>query len=415
MRFTGPELGFSGVQFEDDPDPNVEFNVNTAKLSFSGLAHSGLAQKYQFSEDEKTGIPDNGGWEGNRYRHLFDSGATVEAVFYSNEGGYEPGPAFWWKYDEERKTPPYLGSAGRPGQLLIGNGSTAQNERISIPRFGDREGVAAFAQPNNNFILDGSYHGVRGLYYCLSNAGSSCALRVTGGAVRLGHVNASNVFTEAGLTSPLGRWFFEPTDRNDRVTGTPDQEWNLYGWWLYKPADGGDYVAAAGAFDTVNHPEPNLQPLSGTATYSGGAAGLYAIVRGNEGVDAGSFTARAQLTLDFDRNRVSGRIDRFTGADGRSRDWSVELLEQGFSDQGGIYGDGAGGGSAGKTKWTIDGHGFDDGGGKWSGYVYYDDSNSSRPLRDPAPPGKPTVATGTFTAVHGAVGRMVGGFGVDRE
>ena len=412
MRFTGPEQGFSGVNFVDfENDPYVEFNVNTAKLFWQ---LSPITSKYQFSEDEKTGIPDNGGWEGNRYRYLFDSGATVEAVFYSNEGGYEPGPAFWWKYNGERSVP-YLGGDGREGQLRIGTAGTAQDWRISLPLSESRDGVKVFGQPNNPFILSGSYHGVSGLYYCLSNAGNSCALRVTAGAVRLGHVNASNVFTEAGLTSSLGHWFFEPTDRNDRVTGTPDQEWNLYGWWLYKPADSGDYVAVAGAFDTVNHPEPNLQPLSGTATYSGGAAGLYAIVRGNEGVEAGSFTARAQLTLDFDRNRVSGRIDRFTGADGRSRDWSVELLEQGFSDQGEIYGDGAGGGSAGKTKWTIDGHGFDDGGGKWSGYVYYDDSNSSRPTRDPAPPGKPTVATGTFTAVHGAVGRMVGGFGVDRE
>ena len=37
-------------------------------------------------------------------------------------------------------------------------------------------------------------------------------------------------------------------------------------------------------------------------------------------------------------------------ADGRSRDWSVELMEPGFSDRGEIYGDGAGGGSASRRK-----------------------------------------------------------------
>ena len=90
-------------------------------------------------------------------------------------------------------------------------------------------------------------------------------------------------------------------------------------------------------------------------------------------------------------------------ADGRSRDWSAELMEQGFSDRGEIYGDGAGGGSANRRKWTIDGYGFDDGGGTWAGYFSDDDS------------GQPTIASGSFTAVHGAVGRMGGGFGVDRQ
>ena len=388
------------MKFKDDDDaPTSEWRLSW-KLS---PEPGSLAVDY--SEDEKTGVPDNGGWEGNKYRHVFASGATAEAVVYSNEGGYEPGLAFWWQYNKERLNhPPFLGSNLREGQLYIGNGSTVQDGRISIPEFASRDGVKVFSQPNNPFILSGSYHGVSGLYYCLPNAGSSCALRVTGGAVRLGYVNASNVYTEASLTAEhLGKWFFEPQDRNDRVTGAPDREWNLYGWWLYKPASGGNYIAAAGAFDAGGHEDTNLQPLSGTATYSGGAAGLYAIVRGNEGVDAGSFTARARLTADFDRNRVTGRIDRFTGADGRNRDWSVELMEQGFSDQGSIYGDGAGGGSASRTKWTIDGRGFDDGGGTWSGYFYNDDSD------------RLTVATVTFTAVHSAVGRMVGGFGVDRQ
>ena len=65
--------------------------------------------------------------------------------------------------------------------------------------------------------------------------------------------------------------------------------------------------------------------------------------------------------------------------------------------------DGAGGGSASRRKWTIDGYGFDDGGGTWAGYFSDDDS------------GQPTIASGSFTAVHGAVGRMGGGFGVDRQ
>ena len=59
--------------------------------------------------------------------------------------------------------------------------------------------------------------------------------------------------------------------------------------------------------------------LQGTATYSGGAAGKYALHSTTGGTnDAGHFTADATLEANFNNDTVSGTIDGFMGAD-----WSV--------------------------------------------------------------------------------------------
>lgn len=126
----------------------------------------------------------------------------------------------------------------------------------------------------------------------------------------------------------------------------------------------------------------------------GGAAGKYALSSSTGGTnDAGHFTARVMLDADFDDDTVT--IDQFMGADGMSRDWSVELKESSFGDTGPISTIGAGA----ETVWTIGGT---DGAsaGEWSGTLYGNGGDTV-----------PTVATGTFRSTYGQDGRMVGVFG----
>ena len=132
-------------------------------------------------------------------------------------------------------------------------------------------------------------------------------------------------------------------------------------------------------------------PAAGTAKYNGGAAGKYALHSATGGInDAGHFTARATIDADFKKMMVSGRIDQFTGADGESREWTVDLLEVKGVDSTTI--------ADGMTQWTI-GEKAADKAGSWKGEL--------ENMKD----GRPSVATGTFYATYGSEGAMAGGFG----
>ena len=106
------------------------------------------------------------------------------------------------------------------------------------------------------------------------------------------------------------------------------------------------------------------------------------------------------LEVDFHDDMITGTIDDFTGADGQSRSWSVELMRSGIGDDGTIRGtDGAAASDPMKTVWTIDGKAVSDS-GEWFGNFW-----------DNGDDGVPKVATGAFYSEYGWEGRMVGAFG----
>lgn len=96
------------------------------------------------------------------------------------------------------------------------------------------------------------------------------------------------------------------TDVTDYVAG---------GYWLY--ADLGVEAFELGAF--IDGPAFDMavdMPVTGTATYRGRAGGVYL---GRAGLDfsspvgtleQGEYAGRAQLTADFGRNQIAGRIDQ---------------------------------------------------------------------------------------------------------
>ena len=150
----------------------------------------------------------------------------------------------------------------------------------------------------------------------------------------------------------------------------------------------------------------DISALGGTATYTGAAAGQYAINPGLSAANSGGWTADATLTADFGNETapgmISGMIDNFMSGD-TAMDWSVELKETALTATAtfdSATGDPATGDG---VVWTIGGV---DGAeaGAWSG-----------DLRAAGDNGVPTVGTGQFSTTHGTVGHIMGAFGVELE
>ena len=213
----------------------------------------------------------------------------------------------------------------------------------------------------------------------------------------------------------VGTWVFDPD--SSAMAMMADASYAYFGWWLNRGTTEG---AEAGVFHGVTDGSTpaslaaptaaNFTPLGGTATYTGAAAGQYAINPGLSAAHSGSWTADATLTADFGSETadgtISGMIEDFMSGD-MSMDWSVALGETQLSDTG-VFDtatdtDAANGTNTNAVVWTIGGV---DGAeaGAWSGALRAAGDNNV-----------PTVATGMFSTTHGTVGHIMGAFGVDLE
>lgn len=359
------------------------------------------------TEDKKTMVPAHQGWQGKRYTVEPDGEGTYEAVVYSYVGAPTEGAKFNAGPDDGGYTL-NAADAANPGELPI-TGDVANAERIASLSFDQSAGTKEFELGANmqRVVIPGSYHGVSGTYYCTAAASSTCAVELAADGFNLGGTaDDGNAFTAAG-----GTWTFKPTNPEARVMSTPDQNYASYGWWLHKSEDGNTFTASAFVDDrgTVDD-AAGITALRGTATYMGGAAGKYALSSSTGGTnDAGHFTARAMLEADFNADMITGTIDNFMGADGQSRNWSVELKKSAIGDTGLIRqsdddnADLAAGDPGAKTAWTI-GDTAAAASGEWSGA-----------LKDNGDDGVPSVGTGTFYTTFDSDGKMVGAFGVNKQ
>ncbi len=185
---------------------------------------------------------------------------------------------------------------------------------------------------NAGETFTGSYFGAPGQFRCFGAAtGTSCALVRNDDDT----VGVHDTDSDPDVVASTGRWSFTP-DPGAMIT-VPDQDWMAYGAWLTTPDNmGGDHRFGV-FFNGMDPYDPaqnsltatHANGLRGTATYSGGATGVYV-----DGDDSGLFTADATLTAHFDRTSngtddtttpvpadandysISGRIDNFRGTDG---------------------------------------------------------------------------------------------------
>ena len=368
------------------------------------------------SEDKMTMVGMNHGWEGKRYtRTMPASDGSYEAIVYSNVGAPTPGDKFG-QIGVGTPVTGYVYGLNAAGQVAVDTSSTAAYVNlVSGSNFDQSAGVKRFPLPSPNpgqatvRTVPGTFHGVAGTYSCTPGA-AVCAANVSGRGFQLGTVPSA---TDATFTNGGGAWMFRPANTEARVMDAADTMYASYGWWLHKTENDLTYTASAFTDEKGTVAAASgLDALNGTATYMGGAAGKYALTSRTGGTnDVGHFTARATLEANFTNNTaataITGTIDMFMGADGMPRDWSVALRGSPIADTGGIGDDSdttAGNGPT--TVWTIGGTaGTAD--GSWTGT-----------LRNNGADGVPQVATGTFYSTYGTSGgegRMVGGFGANKQ
>jgi hypothetical protein len=247
------------------------------------------------------------------------------------------------------------------------------------------------------FTTRGTYDGAPGQYRCTGACSS----------------------TNDGEGSPSalgGVWHFKPD--SGAMVHQPDANYLYYGWWVSKDKDGMPTAASAftGTVGTIADLTTDPDQLAGSATYAGHAAGKFAMsnVLDDTG-NGGHFTADAMLTAKFGDNDaptnggISGMIDNFRLNDG-SEDpgWSVELMRAGWDSGADTFG---GTGNEAMTVWSIDGNKAPES-GTWSGQMY-DEMPGAAPDGDGSD--IPTTVTGTFYSEFSTIGRLVGGFGADKQ
>ena len=350
----------------------------------------GTAAAVNLSEDKDATVAAQYGWTGMRFTAEPDGDAgTYEAMVYSNVGEPTEGAKF-----NDSANGGYTLNAD--DQIADVTSVTDYAGLVASPSFDQSAGTKTFDLAENREYLefDGTFNGVDGTYTC------------TPTAIATDRDTCGSTVAASGFTLIGGTWTFEPDDPEARLMNVADDTYASYGWWIHKSEDGETFTASAFAEDrgTVTAAS-GITALRGTAMYMGGAAGKYALRSMTGGTnDAGHFTARATLEADFNADTITGIIDNFMGADGESRDWSVELKESAISDIGAITGTAADAAAGNQmTVWTMGGSAAD-ASGEWSG-----------DLKDNGDDGVPKIGTGTFYTLFGLDGKMVGAFGVNKQ
>ena len=172
------------------------------------------------------------------------------------------------------------------------------------------------------FETVGTYNGAMGTYRC--DGGADCTVTI-----------------EDGKVSGIGEgWVFTP---NKGVTSdVPDADFLNYGFWLKKTTDEDGVLTynevQTFAGSSLDEASNNVADVEGSATYNGGATGVYVKnVHKSDGTldtaTAGHFTADASLKAYFggssvavdNQNSITGTIDKFALSGGEENAWSVAL------------------------------------------------------------------------------------------
>ena len=309
-----------------------------------------------------------------------------------------------------------------PGDLHNLETSGANEGRVIIDIAGERALVMADAflhsgqqthplETNRVYIsVRGTYDGAPGEFQCTPTDPATCSS------------------TNDGKGSPSllagGVWTFKPDP--GATVSQPDANYLYFGWWVHKDSDGDPLAASAfmgrsSVADSGDSSDgldlaPDLDSLTGSATYTGAAVGKFALNNAIDGTgDSGHFTADAEFKATFSGDTpvgVTGTIDNFRLNDG-SEDpkWSVSLARGGLGSAGAIVAPTTA--NAG-TIWSINDNKAAPS-GSWSGTMYDEMPGDA----DDTPPGDgsniPTTVTGTFYSEFNNAGRMVGAFGANKQ
>ena len=342
------------------------------------------------------------GWAGTNYAHT-DPNTKIEnaAVVYNNKG---PGRSRSFT-DLGYVVQTVTSGDNIKGYVTLDESDADTLGRIMATAF-LHSGTQNHSIPDRSdaVYFRGTYDGAPGEYRCAGTCST----------------------TNDGSGSPsaiAGEWHFKPDAGANAMAHQPDDTYLYYGWWVSKDKDGAP--TAASAFTGVmlptggTAPVANLTGVTGSAEYSGHAAGKFALNHPADGSgDGGHFTADVTLSAKFSGTGagISGTVDNFMANDQsvpwsvalHRADWNTDLTTGNFAtpdtDDTATTADETMG-----TTWSIDGNSAARS-GTWSGTMY-DEMPGNAPTGDGS--NIPTTVTGTFYSEFGDQGRMVGAFGAD--
>lgn len=357
-------------------------------------------------EETDTDVGKLGDWKGTEYEKKTPPKPTTanpltamdHAVIYTSQGDGESVPLA-----DNLASAPGLGEpAGNRYPITNDDTDDAELSGDDFPKRGTTiyTGVQKFT---------GTYAGIPGTFECPSD----CRARNDG----------------EDITITMGVWHFTPSSSKPMVT-QPDDDYLYFGSWLQTNGKGEPVGVSAfhgETYDTNPEVIGNPAEIGGTATYSGKAAGRFAIyVPQDKTGDAGHFTADVTLTAKFaawgSDGGVSGTVNGFM-ADGESVPWLVTLERANWNAATGAFGDAdfdyngnetTATGERPMTAWSLDGDKDNaaDSGGSWEGSLY-DEATAAAATGDDDGTDIPTSATGVFHSKFGATHEMVGGFGAN--
>ena len=191
--------------------------------------------------------------------------------------------------------------------------------------------------------IAGTYEGAMGTYKC--NATSACSVTVNAMGVVSGVSNDND-------------WIFIPAA--GATADVADDDYLHYGFWLKQTTDNEGEITydevetfAGSSVDASG----SVARVTGTATYEGGAAGVYMMKKKFDSstgnlveASSGHFTARASLTATFGQrtendippnllDTLTGTIDQFALSGREANNWSVALQSDGDPNTDGIQPD----------------------------------------------------------------------------
>ncbi len=353
------------------------------------------------------------GWEGAMYGHR--AGLTTnDAVVYT----YKKGPP------------------GKPAAEAFG--ASTFTGRAAINQYDAAERLVTFSgtdtdRVSRNFKSDSFPAAGVTTYEADDNDAIAFAGTLDGvpGTWRCAEATCTATMTEDGVQLTTGTWTF--LHESGAMTSLPDTNYQYFGWWLRQFA--GSPRSASAFFGVVGTPTGNMvrdvgvAAFQGKATYSGSAAGKFAIDEPlSRTGDAGHFTADVSLEAKFgddtavgDASGISGTVSNFmaTGSSGSEEavPWMVTLRQARWGTAAetetgaGTFGHDTNTATAGfqsstGTVWSIDGNSADPA-GSWNGQTYDDSGADNSDV--------PTVAVGVFHSEFGSTHRMVGGFGATKD
>ncbi len=349
-----------------------------------------------FTLDKETAIADRDGWKGAEFKG--DNSATGDNKVTGTLRAYfnKAGPTMTAFPAGTDNSIPGLTRSGNTGPYSVATPAMAA-EHIAGAGFATL-GVDRHNGDLGNTDVDGTYKGVSGRFTCTESGGCTSTYRDDG------------ILLSAG-------WVFRPNP--GAMLPVEDSEYLEFGWWKREDKDGdpthaGIFHRQVGyVLPTAGDDPANAYRGNGSATYSGQAAGLFAVVRPLAATEdnSGYFTADASLTatlgVTLSDQTLMGTIDNFKLNDGTENpDWSIELEKVSrIEDQNQFTST-----STAQTVWSIGDDIKGERGGRWSATMY------NVPATDTADASLvPDVVIGEFEAAIGGTHKMIGAFGAERS